>query len=122
MEKGRVQSGPLASKAGDRFGAFIICHQDGRRIYMIVDDGSVSEWEHVSITVAKKHNGTLKSLIPTWDLMAMAKDLFWEEEETVVQFHPPKSQYVNNHEACLHLWKSKRQEYLVPPTELIGVK
>lgn len=42
--------------------------------------------------------------------------------ETVIQFHPPKSEYINNHEFCLHLWKHKTQAFPLPPSELVGVK
>lgn len=37
--------------------------------------------------------------------MCYLKDVFFEDEEEVYQIHPPKSQYVNIRENCLHLWK-----------------
>jgi hypothetical protein len=37
--------------------------------------------------------------------MCQIKDLFFEPEDCVVQFHPAKSQYRNFHPGCLHLWK-----------------
>jgi hypothetical protein len=40
----------------------------------------------------------------------------------VVQFHPPKSQYVNCHPYCLHLWRNKNQEVILPPSILVGPK
>lgn len=43
---------------------------------------------------------------PTWAEMCEVKDIFWSEEEMVVQIHPKKSQYVNMTEA-LHLWRPK---------------
>lgn len=54
-------------------------------------------WEHVSVSLYNR--------LPTWDEMCLVKSLFWDEEETVIQFHPKKSQYVNQHPFCLHLWK-----------------
>lgn len=57
-------------------------------------------WEHVSIS---PFGGTM----PTWDQMCTIKDIFWHEEETVVQIHPKKSEYVNIMQNCLHLWKAK---------------
>jgi hypothetical protein len=51
------------------------------------------------------------------------KGLFWSEEHTVVQFHPPKDQYINNHPGCLHLWRcTDGREQPYPPTELVGIK
>lgn len=54
-------------------------------------------WEHVSVSLRAKR-------LPTWDEMNMIKDIFWEDEEEVVQIHPKKSRYVNLAEA-LHLWR-----------------
>jgi hypothetical protein len=53
--------------------------------------------------------------------MAFVKDLFWHDDECVVQFHPPKSEYINNHPYCLHLWKPP-YEVKLPPSILVGVK
>ena len=54
--------------------------------------------------------------------MCFVKNLFWGEDETVVQFHPPKSEYVNNHPYCLHLWRNTRTGYKLPPSILVGIK
>ena len=54
-------------------------------------------WEHVSIELMARR-------LPTWDEMCYVKDLFWDEEEEVIQIHPKKSHYVNLTEA-LHLWR-----------------
>lgn len=54
-------------------------------------------WEHVSIRL-------FKTKLPTWADMCEVKDIFWEDEEQVVQIHPRKSQYVNIVEA-FHLWR-----------------
>lgn len=64
-------------------------------------------WEHVSVSYRHK--------MPTWDEMCRVKDLFWHEEETVVQFHPKKSEYVNNYPFCLHLWRKLGQDFELPP-------
>ena len=54
-------------------------------------------WEHVSVELYGKR-------LPTWDEMCEVKDIFWDDEETVIQMHPRKSKYVNLTEA-LHLWR-----------------
>ena len=56
-------------------------------------------WEHVSIELSARR-------LPTWEEMCLIKDIFWEEEEMVVQIHPKHSEYVNITEA-LHLWRPK---------------
>ena len=69
-------------------------------------------WKHVSVSLARR--------CPTWEEMCMVKDIFWGEEECVVQFHPPRSEYVNRHPYCLHLWKKIGEEYETPPKEYVG--
>lgn len=54
--------------------------------------------------------------------MCIVKSLFWTASETVVQFHPPESEYVNAHKGCLHLWKCVAQEFPIPPSILVGPK
>ena len=54
-------------------------------------------WEHVSVELYARR-------LPTWDEMCHIKDLFWNDDETVVQMHPDKAHYVNMTEA-LHLWR-----------------
>lgn len=50
--------------------------------------------------------------------LAKIKDMFWEEGETVLQFHPKKSSYVNVHPCVLHLWKKVGVDAELPPTNL----
>jgi hypothetical protein len=72
-------------------------------------------WEHVSVSLSKKR-------CPTWEEMCVVKDLFWGPDDWVVQYHPQKSDYVNNHPYCLHLWRPINQELVRPPNILVGVK
>lgn len=50
------------------------------------------------------------------------KDIFWGPEETVIQYHPPKSEYVNNHPSVLHLWRPTGVDLPLPPSILTGIK
>ena len=79
---------------------------------VIASDGA--GWEHVSVS--------LKNRTPNWAEMCFIKDLFWNEEDCVVQFHPPKSEYVDNHPNCLHLWKPIGKQIKTPPSILVGFK
>ena len=73
-------------------------------------------WEHVSVSPFKKH------ITPSWDDMCKIKDMFFEEEETVVQYHPAKSEYVNNMPNCLHLWRPLVDVMPTPPSIMVGIK
>lgn len=63
----------------------------------VVAGNNEDGWEHVSMELMARR-------LPTWDEMCYLKDLFWDDEETVIQMHPKKSHYVNMVEA-LHLWR-----------------
>lgn len=69
-------------------------------------------WEHVSVA---PFNGR----IPTWEDMCFLKDMFWGDDQWVVEFHPPASEYVNNMENCLHLWRPINKELPTPASILV---
>lgn len=73
-------------------------------------------WEHVSVC-PYKHSHT-----PTWDEMCSLKDMFFRDDEVVVQYHPAKSEYVNNMPNCLHLWRPINEVLPTPPAIMVGVK
>lgn len=79
-------------------------------------DAEETGWEHVSVSTDQRER------CPSWQEMCIVKALFWDAEETVIQFHPPESEYVNNHPGCLHLWKCVSQEFPLPPSILVGIK
>lgn len=68
-------------------------------------------WDHVSVTHKKR--------TPTWHEMCHIREMFFDDEDTVVQFHPPKSMYVNDHPRCLHLWRKIDEEIELPPVECV---
>jgi hypothetical protein len=57
---------------------------------------------------------------PTWEEMCQINDMFWDKTDCVVQFHPPESEYVNNHPYCLHLWKPIGIALPMPDSILVG--
>lgn len=93
-------------------GAFFIRLKHGQTVHAIASDGM--GWEHVSVS--------RRDRCPTWDEMCQVKALFWDEEDCVVQFHPPRSEYVNNHEFCLHLWRPVGIRLPMPESIMVGIK
>lgn len=83
---------------------------DGQPMRVIASSGC--GWEHLSVS---RH-----SRCPNWPEMCHVKALFFDPEEAVVQFHPPRSIYVNCHPHCLHLWRPTDREIHMPPPELVG--
>lgn len=114
IEKHRITSGPQASDASfGNNGAFVMrCPATGCELRIIVSDGM--GWDHASVSLANR--------CPTWEEMSWVKQLFWSDEETVVQFHPAKCDYVNYHRFCLHLWRDQQNEMRSPATILVGPK
>ncbi len=110
----RIRTGPMAST--DQYGnngAFSIPLSIRSTAYVIASDGH--HWEHVSVHIVS--DGKVRT--PTWAEMCKIKDLFWEHEDTVIQFHPPKSNYINNHPHTLHLWKPVNMLIPLPDTILV---
>jgi hypothetical protein len=82
-------------------------------------------WQHVSISLIKEHINRKKEMVnrcPTWEEMCFIKSIFWDDEEPVMQLHPPKSQWVNNHPYCLHLWKPNNIDIPLPLSIMVGNK
>lgn len=83
------------------FGSFKV-FVSGRAFYLLASVDEISKgdfWEHISVTPKNQKR------CPTWDEMCYIKELFFEDEEECIQFHPKKSEYVNKHEYCLHIWR-----------------
>lgn len=113
VESMRKQIRGLETKPGEKHGIFFVPFENNE-LKVIISAGNQTGWEHVSVS--------LKNRCPNWREMCHVKDLFWSEEEVVVQFHPKKSEYVNNHPTCLHLFKHTSLDFPTPPSILIGIK
>jgi len=117
LERGRIFYGPWGSKLGDDFGAFVTTGPLGEKVRIIASPGDANEgipWEHVSVSCASR--------CLNWREMCWVKDLFWDEEEAVMQLHPPRSTWINNHPYCLHLWRPSDGNIPLPPSIAVGYK
>lgn len=114
----RVRIGDWATANGEPFGAFFVPVKPGMPPLKIIasdgTDGEYEAWEHVSVSLPNR--------CPTWVEMSYVKSLFWDDSDCVVQYHPPRSEYVNNHEFCLHLWRPVGVVIPLPPSILVGLK
>lgn len=107
----RVTKGNLGSDSTYGNNGYFVIPYQSYKLNVIASDGE--GWEHVSVSMPNR--------TPSWEQMCFIKNLFWGEDETVVQYHPPKSEYINNHEHCLHLWRPINQQIPVPPKILVGI-
>ena len=111
-EQFRIRTGRAASD--ERFGnngAFLIPLKTNRQTVLVIasDEGG---WEHVSVSREDR--------CPTWAEMCEVKDIFFAPDEVVVQFHPARSEYVNFHRYCLHLWRPVGEQLPTPPAWMVG--
>jgi hypothetical protein len=97
-----------ASDAIGSNGTFLIPYQSFT-LRIIASYGT--GWEHVSVSLPNR--------CPNWREMCCIKDLFWDAEDVVIQYHPAKSEYVNRHKTTLHLWRPVGKE-IPPPKEVVG--
>jgi hypothetical protein len=117
LEQGRLLDADIwSSTAADGpLGLFHIMGPAGTEL-RILSSGHDSEymWEHVSVSTRHR--------TPNWIEMCFVKDLFWDDEEAVMQLHPPRSDYVNHHPFTLHLWRPMQATIPLPPSILVGPK
>lgn len=109
MASRKVMLGRVAKDGYDG----IICLR-GWKGSIVVSTGA--GWDHVSVSPMKR------SYTPTWDDMCALKEIFFREDEAVIQIHPPKNEYVNNLPNCLHLWRANDKEMVLPPSCFVGMR
>lgn len=107
----RTQVEPFRTAGDGHNGAYEFPHR-GCIMRVVSSDGE--GWDHVSVSLAAR--------TPTWEEMDTIKDLFFDEEEAVMQLHPPRSQWINNHPYCLHLWRPQAADIPMPPGWMVGLK
>jgi hypothetical protein len=107
----RIRTGKWASDDTAGWNGHFLVPLDGELWQVRLSDGL--GWRHLSVSNAQK------KLIPSWYTMCRLKDAFWDDEDWVVQFHPGKSDYINDAPGCLHLWQPLEAELPRPHFTLV---
>jgi hypothetical protein len=94
-ERYRVDGPPRS-----RVGAFVVPVRDGGVLRVLVGEGG--GWDHISVSRASR--------CPTWEEMCLVRDLFFRDDEWVMQLHPPRDANINIHPYTLHLWRPQTAE------------
>ena len=94
----RVRTGKLASDDSYGFNGCFLVPLEGELWHVILGDGM--GFRHLSVTNAQK------KILPSWTVLTRLRDAFFDDSSWVVQYLPPKDQYVDDHPFCLHLWES----------------
>lgn len=96
----------------DTFGAFLLRSPiDGGTLKVVAS--SDQGWDHVSVSRQNR--------CPNWPEMEYVRQLFFKDDETCMQLHVPKSEHVNTHPYCLHMWRPLDCEIPKPPSLMVGV-
>lgn len=135
--KYRHRTGKLASDDSyGNNGMFNIPHYKISHYQFIVQASDGSGWEHASVSLLKEETTIVKQSkgnhvkrsqfviverCPTWEEMCYIKDLFWQETDMVMQYHPAKEDYISMHPYCLHLWRPTDQTVPKPPSIFVGI-
>ena len=113
-EQYRVRTGPLRSdKSYGCNGAFFIPNPgQPAPLKVICSDGE--GWEHVSVSLPNR--------CPTWAEMCRVVSVFWDEDDCVMQLHPPRKDWISNPPYCLHLWRPVGTAIPMPPSYMVGYR
>lgn len=144
VERARDTTHPILASSvedGNNGAFFLDSVEPGWKLAIIASDGSedpelaakFGRWEHVSVHAFKPEGRRAGRLIgigsepskgasrtPTWREMCQVKDLFWDGEDVVIQYHPRRSEYVNCHPHTLHLWRPLDATVPTPPAMFVG--
>lgn len=96
---------------GDDFGVFRVPFPKTGTVLMVIASSGMG-WEHVSVSLPNR--------CPNWPEMDAIKQLFWRDDEAVMQLHVPKSDHRNVHPYCLHLWRPTGEAIPLPPGWMVG--
>lgn len=108
----RIKTGQFATTDKDGNNGLFILPMKRYSAKVVISQDPI--WEHVSVSLSNRRN-------PNWKEMCAIKSIFWDPNDCIVQFHPPESEYINNHPHCLHLWRSVRDDFPQPPAIMVGL-
>jgi len=90
-------------------GAFEFCRA-GIWLKVIASDGL--GWEHVSVSTVTR--------CPTHAEMEFIREQFWRDDECVMLLSVPRTEHINCHPYCLHMWRPTESAIPRPPAEMVG--
>jgi hypothetical protein len=103
----------LGGEGDDTCGCFTFTGPGRRTLACLASSGL--GWRHVSVSLVMA-----PKQCRTWAEMDFVKRLFWSDDECAMQLHPPRKDWVNYHEGCLHLWQPTECEIPQPDKSMVG--
>lgn len=115
IEKFRIKDAHLESGEGDRSGVFIIPLANNRYrketvAICVVDDGSKTGWEHVSICMGYDTGKGVKNRPPSVEELSCLKEAFWLSTETAACYYSREMNEIGYTygDEIVHLWAQRR--------------
>jgi hypothetical protein len=105
-ERWRIKTGKWASEETDGFNGHFLVPMEGELWVCRLSDG----WGFRHLSVSNAQNRKL----PSWTVMCRLKEAFFGDEDWVVQYFPPKEQYINDCGWCFHLWQPLTENLPTP--------
>jgi hypothetical protein len=93
--------------------AFVMLSPFGAGVLRVIATSGCG-WDHVSVSLVDR--------TPTWEEMSVVRDLCFEPEECCMELHVPRSEHINHHPYCLHLWRPLDAEIPQPPGWMVALK
>lgn len=93
-------------------GKFIIPRKNKSGYYQVIASDGL-DWDHVSISLLDSQKNPIERCL-RWEEMCEIKEMFFLNTETVVQIHPKKEDYINDHPYVLHLWRPNNMSMPLP--------
>lgn len=119
IEAARVTHGPMRSdELFGPNGAFFVPYESG--VLRVVSSNGEG-WDHVSVCriIDRNKSEHENARCPTWDELQYVRNAFFEDDEWVVSYSPPKANHVNRHPFVLHLWRPQSETMPTPPEWMV---
>ena len=96
---------------GDNGNGFFLVPSPVDRVKLVVIASDGDGWDHVSVS--------RKTRTPNWKEMSFIKELFFNDDETVMQLHVPIKDHINMCKTALHLWRPHNYVIPTPPKYMV---
>lgn len=91
----------VAGPVGTNYGSFRVPNRCGAgHLNVLISEGL--GWDHVSVSTPTR--------VPNWQEMNNVAELFFKDDECLMQLRVPKSEHVNVHNYCLHWFRPQTAE------------
>ncbi len=100
----RAERYRLNGPRGANYGVFEVPYGPpcGKKLILLVQISAGCSWDHVSVS--------LKHRTPTHEEMEFVRELFFHDNECVMQLSVPRSEHVNVCKNALHLWRPQTDQ------------